>query len=496
MLQRVDTLLTDIMIYDGSGRSAYKASVGILKDTITYIGSDRPDSNKSVDCSGLALAPGFIDVHSHDDFAVLADPLMDFKVMQGVTSCIVGNCGMGPAPYDIASKKLGRFYPKVSLPTWSNFKEYAQTLTDKPSNVNVGFLIGHGTVRQTIIGNEDRRPSKKELTLMITAFEEGLTHGALGYSSGLIYEPSKYAQIDELITFAKVTATGNGIYTTHLRNEGHDLLTALDEAITIGKSAGIQVQISHHKVYGHKNWGLVKQSLAMIENARDQGLSIYADQYPYTSSSTSLESMLNNTSLSIESDDYIPAKDIIFSYSPQNPQLEGKSLLDLCQSLRLNAEQAAEILVEKGLVMVVVHSMADEDVCSVMTHSTTMIGSDGIPMQYGKPHQRLYGSFAKVLGHYSRNRGLLSLETAVQKMTHLPSKVFGLHKRGLIQEGYFADLVVFDPRNIKDTTSVTDPRCYPQGIEHVFVNGAAVVSKGQLLDTRPGKVLRNRIEQY
>jgi dihydroorotase/N-acyl-D-amino-acid deacylase len=318
--------------------------------------------------------------------------------------------------------------------------------------------------------------------------EEALAAGAIGLSTGLIYPPGAFAATEELIELCRVVAHHGGIYASHIRDEGSRLLEAVEEAIRIGREAGVPVQISHHKASGRDAWGLVRASLGMIDRARARGLDVTADQYPYTAGSTVLAAVVANADRFGGGGEV----EVVIASAPGHPAWEGRSLAELGREWGVAPlEAAARVLDAEGIAAtVIMHGMDEQDVQTVMRHPSTMIGSDGIPTLHGKPHPRLYGSFARVLGHYARDLGLLSMHEAVHRMTGFPARKFGLTDRGVVREGAAADLVLFDPARIADVASYADPHHPPAGIAHVFVNGSAVVRDGAHTGARPGRALR------
>ncbi len=494
---RWDVLIRNATVYDGSGGSPVRADVALRGDRIAAVGQQLGEEAGTVlDATGLALAPGFIDVHSHDDLAVLLSPAMDFKVMQGVTTDVVGNCGMGVAPYQAAGLFFRLLYPDTELPRWDGHAGYLQAIDRDPPSLNVAALVGHNTLRFAAMGNAQRAPTAEELTQMRDALREGLEAGAIGFSTGLIYEPGRYAQTEEIVTLAEEVAAAGGLYTTHMRNEAGGLLESIREALHIGEASGVPVQISHHKASGKENWGRVRDSLRLLEEARARGVEVTADQYPYTSGSTVLTAVIQNNALNEQGAQggigRVAPKDILLASAPRHPEYEGKTLQDLCEQFGLPAEAAAQrVLDEEGRgVVVVLETMDEADVRTVMRHPTTMIGSDGVPAAGAKPHPRLYGTFPRVLGRYARAEGLLPLAEAVYRMTGFPATKFRLHERGFVRAGFYADLVVFDPATIMDTGTYADPRQYPAGVRHVFVNGVPVTRNGRHTGARPGRALR------
>jgi len=321
---------------------------------------------------------------------------------------------------------------------------------------------------------------------------EGLGAGAVGYSSGLIYDPGRHAATDELVALAETMAEIGGLYATHMRDEGAGLVGAVREAIEVGERGGVPVQISHHKAAGREAWGLVRESIAAIDAARARGLDVTADQYPYTAGSTILAAVVQQAER-LGADAGVASTIVVVS-APSQPEIEGRSLAELAADWGVDAAAAARRVLERDpMAWAVMHSMRDEDVRSVLRHRVTMIGSDGIPTDGGKPHPRLYGTFPRVLGHYVRAEGVLSLEEGIHRMTGLPAAKFQLADRGVLRAGAFADLVVFDPATFDDVSDYTDPRRHPPGLDHVFVNGVAVVRGGQHTGARPGRALRRGV---
>ena len=489
-----DLLIRGATVYDGSGSPPSPADVALRGDRIVAVGNLEGSASSEVDASGLALAPGFIDVHSHDDFTVFVTPEMDFKTLQGVTTDVVGNCGMGAAPYAPASLFARALHPNDTLPEWKGYAGYLDAVDRDPPSLNVAALVGHGTVRAGAMGNQKRAPDSSEMDRMRTDLREGLEAGAVGYSTGLVYEPGRYAETEELIELARLMSETGGLYATHMRDEGTRLVESVREAIAIGEAGGVPVQISHHKASGRESWGLVNRSLALLEEARARGLDVTADQYPYTAGSTILAAVVQNGGLAPAATGglgRVDPADLLIASASSRPEYEGRTLEELRSEWGMDAETAAQrILEEEPSTWVVMRSMDEGDVRTVLRHPTTMIGSDGIPTTGGKPHPRLYGTFPRVLGHYARKEGLFPLETAIHRMTGLPATKFRLEDRGFVREGAFADLVVFDPARILDIATYEDPRRHPEGIHHVFVNGTAIVRGGEHTGARPGRALR------
>jgi N-acyl-D-amino-acid deacylase len=493
--ERFDLVIRDGIVYDGTGAPGVRADVGVRGERIVAFGTITARGDVELDARNAAVAPGFIDVHSHDDYAVLLDPEMPCKVMQGVTTEVVGNCGSGVAPFDAGLVRFRRIHPDATPAPWDGFGGYLERVDAVRPSCNVAVLIGQGSLRRGAMGHEQRAPTAAELERMKAWVREGVRAGAVGLSTGLIYEPSRYARTDEIIALVReLGGPAGGLYATHMRNEADGLLDAVREAIRIGEEAGVPVQISHHKAAGRRNWGRVRESLALIDEARARGIDVTADQYPYTAGSTSLAALLENYAFRTDSPGglgLLEGGNILISSAPKHPEWEGRMIGTLAMEWEVDPETAAQRVAdaEGEACFVVVFSMDERDVKTVLAHPTTMIGSDGVPTG-GNPHPRLYGCFARVLGRYVREEKVLDLPTAIHRMTGMSAGKFQLLDRGTIRPGAFADLVVFDPARIDDLATYTEPRQTPAGIRAVYVNGAAVADNGRHTGARPGRGLR------
>lgn len=490
--QRSDLVVLNGTVVDGTGRPGFRADVAIAGDRIVEVGEVRTEGTRTIDASGCVVAPGFIDVHTHDDLAVVREPAVDFKVMQGVTTDIVGNCGVGAAPVsesylEFYRTVLGSILGPVEVPEWTTTEGYHRAVEEAGPSLNVASFVPHNTLRFLAMGMERRPPTASELGAMKELLGAGMAAGALGLSSGLIYPPGMFAASEELIELARVVAEYGGMYASHIRNEGDGLLEAVEEAIRIGEEGGVRVEISHLKAAGRSNWGRVEESLRRIEEARARGVDVTADVYPYTAGSTGLGVVV----LMRGTEQWEPEEVLIAGVRHQH-RYEGMNLAQIAQEMGLPAVEAAQRLLEEeeNAVVAVVFMMSEEDVQRVMSHEMTMFGSDGIPTPGGKPHPRLYGTFPRVLGRYVRELGLLGLEEAVRKMTSLPARKHRLAERGELRPGWFADLVVFDPATVADSATYQEPRQHPLGIRHVIVNGRVVVDEGVHTGASAGRVLR------
>jgi len=511
----IDTIIAGARIYDGSGGPAFATDLAIVGDRIALLGdlSER-DALTRVDGTGLALAPGFIDVHSHSDELWLADGRCEGKIRQGVTTEIAGNCGSSVVP----PADLGPRLP------WRDLDDFFGGVERSGVALNVATLVGLGSTRRAVRGERAGRLEPEELRAECRLVREAIEQGALGISSGLIYVPSRYADHDELVACA-IAAREAGMprYVSHIRSEAGELLEAVEEAIEIGREAEVGVQISHHKAAYKKNWGKVHRTLAAIANARAQGISVHADVYPYVAMWTGLDTILPEdatldgreatlerlrdpetaTALALRLRlDREPSEwhDIQISTvaTERNASLAGMRLDEIAAAWRLSPPRAAiRLLLEEGLdVGAIFFAMDEDDVATVLSAEFVSIGSDASaraidgPTAQGMPHPRTFGCFPRVFGRFVRGRHTLELAEAIRRMTSLAAAQFGLTDRGSIATGTFADLVLFDPERIVDTATYERPYAYPEGVDSVWVNGSAVVRAGASTGKRPGRALR------
>ena len=484
-------LLKNATIYNGTGSNPFNGNVLIEKGKIIEVGEIENVDAEIIDIKGKALAPGFIDMHSHDDIAMFVYPDMDFKLMQGVTTNVNGNCGSGTIPY--SSADIVKWYPQMEgIPEWDTYGEYLELVNQSNTSIHSAFLVGHGPIRKATVGNEQRMPTAKEFDLMKSWIKEGMEEGAVGLSTGLIYEPGRYSNTEELIELSKTISPYDGVYFSHMRNEAGHLIESVNETIKIGEEAGCSVEISHHKVSGEENWGKSVQSLEAIEDAQNRGLNVHSDQYPYNAGSTSLFAIVQNNAFTTGDGGMGSATGdkVLISSSSKDPSIEGKTLGDLCDEYDLPEQEAAQKLLSNDPdIFIVIEGMVEDDIARILAHPTTMIGSDGVPLP-GKPHPRLYGCFPRVLGKYSREDGVISMQEAIHKMTGLSATKSNLNDRGFIKKGLNADIVIFDEGTIIDKATYDNPRVYPEGIIHVFIDGEFAVKNGEQTDLRAGKVAK------
>ncbi len=486
-----DLIIRNAHIIDGTGAPARDGAVAVRGDRIEAVGDVSGTAAREIDAGGMAVAPGFVDVHAHDDAAVVRDPRVDFKIMQGVTTDVVGNCGAGVAPANdqfraAYAANFSGILGDIELP-WSSTADYFRAVDDARPACNVAAYVPHGVVRLNVMGMERRDPTAAELDEMRRLVDDAMQAGAIGMSTGLIYPPGAFTKTDELVELAKVAAKHGGIYTSHIRNEGDHVMDAVAEAIEVGERAGCGVEISHHKSAGPGAFGLTKQTLPFIAAARARGVDVTIDVYPYIASSSSLAAMWRiGRNATFEH-----VKAIVASVKYNKEKYEGKYIDDIAAELDLPVGEAVQKVLadEENTPSVIMFIMDEADVRRVVEDDHCMVGSDGLPTG-GKPHPRLYGTMPRIIQRYVREEGVLTLEEAVRKMTSLPAKKHRLADRGVLEPGRFADLVVFDPDTIADIATYEDPRQYPPGITHVIVNGEFAVEDGRQTDARPGRMLR------
>lgn len=475
-MEYYDLLLVGGEVIDGSGQMRRKADVAVRDGRIAAVGDLHQKSAKeSVSVEGLVVAPGFIDVHTHDDRLLLVDPLMEPKVSQGVTTVITGNCGISLAP-------LGSHEPVPPLNLvadpgshrFDSFVSYFGALESDPPAVNVGALIGHTTLRAVCMDDISRAARADEIASMQALVREALEAGVLGLSTGLYYAPAQAATTDEVRAVCEPLRGSGALIASHLRNEGDDVLGAMNEAMSIAADIGVRQVLSHHKVMGSANFGRSAETLALIDRARAQS-DVCLDCYPYIAASTVLRQ-----------DAVEQASRTLITWSQSVPAASGRYVDELLAEHGGDLTSLLQSLQPAGAIYFI---MDENDVERILAYPETMIGSDGLPHDTF-PHPRLWGAFPRVLGHYTRERKLFSLETAVHKMTGLSAMRFGLTDRGFIRPGYGADLVVFDPERVADRATFKEPKLAAAGIARVYVNGVLSWHDGASCGERSGRVLR------
>lgn len=453
-----DILIRRAMVFDGNGGGGKLLDVAVCQGRICAVGQGLKCSPpKVVDADGLMLAPGFIDVHTHDDICAIVNPAMLSKLSQGVTTVIVGNCGISAAPVKLKGElpdpmNLLGAAEEFQYPT---FAAYVDAIVKARPAVNVGALVGHTALRNNHMDRLDRVATGAEIERMRSQLREALDNGALGLSSGLAYLSANSANMEEVVGLAQPLAQAGAVYTTHMRSETEAILEAMQEAFETGRMSRVPVIVSHLKCAGIANWGRSEEVLNALETAR-RGQQIGCDCYPYAAGSSTLD--LRQVDERVE---------IMISWSTAHPEVAGQSLKEIAQGWNLTQLEAARRLQPAGAIY---HSISEDDMRRILAHPATMIGSDGLPND-PRPHPRLWGTFPRVLGRYCREERLLSLPEAVHKMTGMAAQRFGLAGRGLIREGYWADLVLFDAEKIMDTATFAEPVRAAKGIAAVWVNG-------------------------
>lgn len=500
--QQADLLIKNGKILDGTGNSWYYGDIAVKNGKIAAIGKlCKWTAGKTIDAGGLVVAPGFIDVHTHIEGDEKKQPTADNFIYDGVTTVVTGNCGLS----------------QVDIGTYFSMIDSLHT------SINVASLVGHNDVRKAVMGSVKRDPTEEEMKRMEAMVAKAMKDGAMGLSTGLIYIPGTYSKTEEVLRLAKVASQYNGVYASHIRDESDSVIQAIAEALHIGREANIPVEISHFKVSGQQNWGRSRETLPMIRKAREEGLDVTIDQYPYTASSTSLSTLLPDWVLA-DGQDSVKARlarpevrkevmayllkklkkrklkhfsyPVVASYQADS-SYNGRSIeeVNLLKGRKHNAgQEAATILdmMEQGGAGMVFHGMSDEDVKRIMQYPLNMFASDASIRVYGSgnPHPRGYGTNARVLGKYVRDEKVISLEEAVRRMTSLPAQKFRLSNRGLLLESYAADIVVFDPAKVQDLSTYDKPHRYSTGFQYVLVNGQVTMENGKHTGARAGTTLR------
>lgn len=528
--QDFDVIIQRGSIYDGSGGEAYIGDIGIEGGTIQRIGKISSSRGKIIiDANNLAVCPGFIDAHDHTDVSLLVNPNAESAVHQGITTLVSGNCGSSPFPiaaeiYEEEKQSLMEQYG-IDL-DWTDISGFFSKLEEHGMAVNYATFVGQGAVRGASVGFNDRPPKIEELEKMRHLVEDSMRGGAIGISTGLEYAPGSYAQTEEIIDLCRVAARYGGVYATHMRDEGDYLLESLDESITIARSAGLRLQISHFKVAYPKNWHKIDAAIAKVEEAQKEGISICCDRYPYIAGATGLDynfplwarqgtteeflARLKDPALESRLRAHISEREakigswdkVLISsvVTVKNRAFEGKSVLQCAQEAGKSPFDfmRALLIEEKNRVGMVIFMMNEENLERILAHPLVGIGCDGEArapygiLSRGKPHPRSYGTFPRALGKYVRENKIVSLAEMIRKMTSVPAQNFGFEGRGELKPGHFADIVVFDPDKIADKATWANPHQYPEGIASVLVNGQVVVMKGEHTGNLSGKVLRKQ----
>lgn len=496
-----DILITNGKIIDGTGNNWYYGNIAIKDGKIFKIGQGvNLTAQKIIDAKGLIIAPGFIDVHTHLEGDEAKDPMAQSFIYDGVTTCITGNCGSSNIDIGI----------------------YLHWIDSLKLSINVATLVGHNDIRKTVMGRANRDATPQEMQQMDTIVDKAMKEGAVGFSTGLIYIPGTYTKTPEIVELAKIAAKYNGVYASHMRDEGDSVTQAIEEALTIGREAKIPVEISHFKLSGQHNWGRSKVTIPMIEAARKEGIEVTIDQYPYTASSTSISTLIPDEILADGQDSikarlqrpevkkYVTQSMIerlkkrklkhfnyaVVAYFEPDTSYNGKSIeqINIMKGRKHKVKEEAQTIIDimiAGGASAVFHGMGDEDVKRIMQYPFNMFASDATirVLNFGMPHPRGYGTNARVLAKYVREEKVLSLEEAIRRMTSLPAQKFQLKDRGLLKEGYAADIVIFDEQEVKDLSTFEKPHAYSKGFHFVIVNGVLTVDNEKHLGVRAGQAL-------
>ena len=531
--EEFDLVIRNGRIVDGAGNPWFHGDVAIENDRVARVGRFPGRGTREIDAAGRLVVPGFIDMHSHSDIAVLREGQAEGKIRQGVTTEIFGESG-SPAPRcprpaptaPAATSSVAAADPDPVKVDWTDFKGYFKRLGKERISVNVASFVGMGDVRACVMGEDDRPPTVRELDTMRAVVAKAMRDGAMGLSAGLIYEPNSFAQTDEIIELAKIAARYGGRYAVHMRSEGLQITDAIAETIRIGEVAKLPVHIMHFKVSGRSSWGTIGSAIAQIEAARGRGVDVTADQYPYVASSTGLTARLPDwaldggtpkllerlaepaqrerirtataESMARSGNDWTMAV-VAQMRHERNKRWEGKSIADIALALgKPEFDTVADLLLdESGSISMVYFGMNEDDVRLALKQPWVSIGSDGTalnadprsPLSGGKPHPRSYGTFTRVLGRYVREQNVIGIEDAVRKMTSLAAQQMGIQDRGLLRRNMKADVVILDERTVIDRATFENPHQYGEGIDYVIVNGRVVLDQGRHTGERPGLVI-------
>lgn len=524
-----DLVINNGTIVDGYSDEKFVGSVGISGDKIIKIAKTQLQGDKGIDAKGLIISPGFIDLHTHSETGMILDNRIENKLFQGVTTDITGNCGVSLFPKPLDPKYTNEFRDYCSNLLigldkinggFYDFRGFYEVLLNNKTAINCGALVGHGTLRICAMGFSDRHTTEGELTIMKNLLEKELEIGTLGMSFGLFYPPGSYASNYELIELAKILKKHNAILTAHIRDEGEEIFDSIQEIINIAKETGVQVHISHIKLMSKSQWGKAEELISTIRNAKNEGIKISCDQYPYLATSTMLSALVPawvheggtlkmlerlNSNRQVSSPQI---KDIISKRGGANrikiaytfgtkKEYEGEFLSKIANSLKLKAEEAViKILTQcEGKVNAIYFSMTDEDVYCFLKNKNIVIASDGFAVDFenriggGLPHPRSFGTFPKFV-RLCRDKNLLSIEDAIRKITSIPAHIFGLNNIGEIKEGKYADITIFDWDEFTDNATYENPFQKPSGLKYVVVSGKIVVSNGEITSNRPGRIIK------
>lgn len=478
----IDIAIRDGLLVDGLGGEPEHVDIGVEGERIVAV-SDVGAARQNIDAAGLVVAPGFVDAHTHDDMQLRRDPHNREKVLQGVTTVVCGNCGYSAFP-----NRAGVRSPDLlgTDGAWDSFAGYAAALRDQGIGPNMGAFVGHNTVGRHLATDVLHRPDRRTRTAIADLVSRCVDEGALGVSTGLIYDPGRYSEFDDLVELAKAAADSGGIYSTHMRSEGTGLLAAIDESLEVARQAGAGVQLSHLKTIDPEQWGRIGVALTKIDDAHAAGIDVAFDVYPYTAGSGPFEQYFDRADLDVLRLDLVQ-----IVRCPDFPDFAGLRVPEIAQRDGITTSDVARSIIagpRATETICVIFEMDERDMRSVLAHPRAMIGSDGIPQDGGVPHPRLLGAFPRVLGQYSRDEGLFDLQSAVAKMSAIPASRYALADRGTLAVGSFADITIFNPLTVADSATYRQ-RGGPVGIEWVLINGSVAVGPDGLTDSLAGRVL-------
>ena len=501
----LDIKIINGVIIDGSGKDAYKADLGITGDKITKIGDlSNEDAKTTIDAKGQVVSPGFIDMHTHSDMSLVYDRNASSRIRTGVTTDVIGNCGIGVAPVKEENKQLlldylgtrivGSMPVKLEL-KWDSYESYIEYMEEKPPAVNVAPLLAQGPIRIYEMGFSKEEPTDKELENMVELADDCMKQGPLGMTSGLVYLPGEYTTQKELVELCKKVAKYDGFYATHMRNEGDEIFEAMDEAIDVARQSGVRLHISHLKCLRHKNFGQTDKLFAKINKAREEGLKVKNRKQIVHDIENGLPGW-QNFGGSLRSWDDVT---IVSVTQDEDAWMEGMKLTEIAAKWDKDLYNTMfDILYkENGRVQITIVLMDENDVQTILSHPDSMVGSDSMSLATEgllaktSTHPRAFGTQAKVLGEFVREKKCFSLEEGVKKLTYNPAKILKIEGRGLLKEGNFADIVIFNPDTIKDMATYKNPKQYPVGIDTVIVNGVVAFEDGRQLEVLPGRFLKN-----
>ena len=538
----LDIKIINGVIIDGSGKDAYKADLGITGDKITKIGDlSNEDAKTTIDAKGQAVSPGFIDMHTHSDMSLVYDRNASSRIRTGVTTDVIGNCGIGVAPVKEENKQLLLDYLGTrivgSMPVelelkWDTYKSYFEYMEQNPPAVNVAPLLAQGPIRIFEMGFSKAEPTEEQLQNMLAEVEECFKQGALGVTTGLVYLPGEYTTRKEILEICKIAAKYGCFYATHMRTESDEVEQALEETIDVAKEAGVHLHVSHLKAMGYKNFGKATNLIKQIRDAQDEGMEVSFDVYPYTAGMTSLSALMppwtfeggvnnmierikdenNRNQIIKDIEEGIPGWQnfagcckswdditVVSVTKEDDAWMEGKTITQIAEQKGTDPYTAIfETLIhENGRVQITTNFMDDKEVEMILSQPDVMVGSDSMSLATEgllaktSTHPRAFGTQAKVLGEFVREKKCFSLEEGVKKLTYNPAQILKIEGRGLLKEGNFADIVIFNPDTIKDMATYKNPKQYPIGIDTVIVNGVVAFEDGKQLEVLPGRFLKN-----